>query len=210
MAALSDRVAVLSNPRGARFETIDVTRPSGANMKGFPLLHLLQLIDQQGPGVAQEWREALPPSLRAQTEKKNITSVAWLPVELYFHGVEWLARNRFGGPRGGLEVGYFTATQDIGAFFRMAMAFTSPTTVLGLSGRFWKSYFDKSSLHVLSSTPTSCKAEVRDWPLRDDTSLHEMTGSLIAWMEASRAKDVRVERMELTAPGTLAIDCSWR
>jgi hypothetical protein len=210
MAALSDRVPLLSNPRGVRFEPVDVTRPSGAHMKGFPLLHLLELMDQQGPGVATAWREALPPAARAQAERKNVTSVAWLPVELYFHGVEWLARSRFGGPRGGLEAGHFTATQDIGAFFRVAMAFTSPPLVLGVSGRFWKSYFDKSSLHVLASTPTSCTAEVRDWPLRDETSLHEVTGSLVAWMEASRAKDVHIERMELVSRGTLAIDCSWR
>ena len=81
--------------------------------------------------------------------------------------------------------------------------------VLSLSGRFWKSYFDASALKVLSSTPTSCVAEVSDWPLGDETSLHELGGSLVAWMEASRAKNARLSRFELVGRGRLVLEAAW-
>ena len=86
---------------------------------------------------------------------------------------------------------------------------TSPSTVLGLSGRFWKSYFDQSSLNLLDSTPVSCAAEIRNWPLPDMTSLYEMAGSLIAWAEASRARDVRVTTLDVVRPGVMLLEMKW-
>lgn len=206
---LQDRIAPLSNPSGHRFSPVDVSAPCGAKMKGFPLLHLLQLMDATGPEVAGTWRASLPAAVRPQTERQAITSVAWLPIELYFHGVDWLARTHFGGVRGALDIGHQSANKDIGAFFRLAMSLTSPTTVMGVSGRFWKSYFDRSTLHVTNSGPNSCSAEVRDWPLGDEASLHELGGSLVAWMEATRVANVRMHRFELTKPGLLSFEVSW-
>jgi len=208
-AELDQRVAPLGNPTGQKFTPVDPARPSGAKMKGFPLLHLLDLMDQRGPQVAAAWRATLPEALRASTERSALTSVSWVPVEFYFHGVTFLSQQQGAGARGALCVGHHTASQDIGAFFRFVLAMTSPATVLGLSGRFWKSYFDRSSLHVLSSTPTSVVVEARDWPLSDEHSLYEMAGSLVAWMEASRARNVCMPRLELTKPGILLIEANW-
>ncbi len=208
-AELEQRVATLGNTAGVTFTPVDPARPSGAKMKGFPLLHLLNLMDERGPRHAEEWRATLPEALRAQTERRSVTSVAWIPVEFYFHGVDWLARRDYGGMRGAMQVGHHTATQDIGSFFRFIMAMTSPSTVLGLSGRFWKSYFDQSSLNLLDSTPVSCAAEIRNWPLPDMTSLYEMAGSLIAWAEASRARDVRVTTLDVVRPGVLLLEMKW-
>lgn len=208
-ADLDQRVVGLTNVTGASFAPIDPARPSGARMKGFPLVHLLDLMDQTGPELAATWRATLPLPVRASTERRSVTSVAWLPVELYFHGVEWLAAAKFHGARGGAQVGHHTASQDIGSFFRFVMSMTSPATVMQLSGRFWKSYFDVGSLHVIKSTSDSCVVEARDWPLHNETSLYEMAGSLVAWMEASRARDVRVSRLELVKPGCLLMEANW-
>ena len=109
-----------------------------------------------------------------------------------------------------MGVGYDAASKDIGAFFRVVMKFASPTMSMQLSGRFWRSYFDKSSLHIVSSTAVSCSLEVRGWPLRDEHSLHEVCGSLMAWMTASRANEVRVSRFELTAADAFAMDAAWK
>lgn len=209
VASLNDRIAPLTNPSGHRFTPVDVGAPCGAKMKGFPLLHLLQLMDATGPEVANTWRATLPAAARPQTERQSITAVGWLPIELYFHGVDWLARTHQGGVRGAIDIGHQSANKDIGAFFRIAMSFTSPATVMNVSGRFWKSYFDRSSLHVTNSGPNSCAAEVRDWPLRDEASLHEMAGSLVAWMEATRVTNVRMHRFELTKPGLFSLEVSW-
>ena len=206
------RVVPLSNPSGVPLTPLDLTKPlCGAKMKGFPLLYLLGVMDAaRGPAMADAWRATMPPELREQTEQRAVTSVSWLPIEYYFHGVAWTARELMGpGPRQALRIGHEAASADIGAFFRFVLAMASPSTVLGLSGRFWKSYFDRSILRVVASTPHSVSAEVTDWPLRDEESLHEMAGSLVAWMEASRARDVKFSRFELVAPGHVVLEAGW-
>ncbi|HEY0881260.1 MAG TPA: hypothetical protein VGD87_07010 [Archangium sp.] len=206
---LLDRIAPFSNPTNIRFTPVDLTKLSGAKMKGFPLLHLLDLMQTHGADTATRWRDTVPEALRPQTERAAITSVSWIPMEFYFHGVEWLAREKYGGVRGALVIGHDAAKRDIGAFFRMVMSLTSPATILGFSGRFWRSYFDTSTLQLNKTTGNSVSAEIRDWPLRDETSLHEMCGSLVAWLEASRAPNVRMHRFEITRPGTLSLEISW-
>ncbi len=206
-------VAQLTNPKGVRLTPIDLTAPlSGAKMKGFPILHLLDSLDAgPRPGLAAEWRASVPELHRSSIDRAAITSVSWLPIEYYFHGVGFAAKALHGeGVRHAMKVGYHTANLDIGRFFRMVLAFASPATILSLSGRFWKGYFDVSKLSVKSTGANSCSADVTEWPLRDEVSMHEMAGSLVAWMEASRAKDVRMTRFELLAPGHFALDCSWR
>ena len=205
-------VARLTNPTGVPFTPIDLNRLSGAKMKGFPLLHLLDALDEgPRPGLAAQWRATVPEQLRSSTERAAITSVSWLPIELYFHGVGFAAKALHGdGVRQAMKVGHYTAILDIGRFFRMVLSLASPATILSLSGRFWKGYFDVSKLTVTEAKANSCKAEVTEWPLRDEVSMHEMAGSLVAWMEASRAKDVQMTRFELLGPGHFALDCSWR
>lgn len=206
---LEQRIAILSNPHGLPFTPLTGEPRSGAKMKGFPLIHLLDVMDAEGPGVADEWRATLPETVRAATERRSITSVAWIPFEFYFHGVGWLAQRRGKGARGAMEIGHLTASRDIGAFFRFVLAFASPSTVVSLSGRFWKSYFDRSTLNVVSSTPTSCVVEIRDWPLGDEASVHEMAGSLVAWMEAGRAKNMRLTQFERADASTFRLAAEW-
>lgn len=211
-ADLEQRVVQLSQPVGITLAPLDLTRPlCGAKMKGFALLHLFDsMVAARGEPFVEAWRATLPEAQRALTERRAITSVSWIPLEYYFHAVAFVARELSGeGPRHAMRIGHEMASVDIGAFFRFVLSMASPATVLGLSGRFWKSYFDVSSLTVLSSTATSVVAEVKDWPLRDVVSLHEMAGSLVAWMEASRARDVKLTRFELVAPGHFLLHASW-
>ena len=209
---VEQRVVPLLTPPGTVLTPIDLNRPlCGTRMKGFALLHLLDSMgaSRSEPMVA-DWCATVPEAQRRLTERTAITSVSWIPVEYYFHAVAFAAQKRFGeGPRHALRIGHEMASADISAFFRFVLSMASPSTVLGLSGRFWKSYFDVSSLTVLSSTPTSVVAEVKDWPLRDEVSLHEMAGSLVAWMEASRARDVKMSRFELVAPGHFLLHANW-
>lgn len=188
---------------------IDCNVLSGVNLKAFTVIHLMDYMDELGPDVAASWRDTLPAAARAATERKLMTSVGWLPVEYYFHGVSFLARRDGKWPRGAVDIGHTMASRDIGAFFRFVLGFTTPGTILTLSGRFWRSYFSGSMLKVISSTERSVHAEVSDWPLQDESSMHEIAGSLIAWMEASRARNVRIARFERSAPKTLTIFAEW-
>jgi hypothetical protein len=180
-------------------------------MKGFGLLHLLDVLaETHGPDAETTWRSTVPEPLRREVERRALTSIGWIPMEYYFHAVTWVtARFHAGDARAAITLGHEVTRRDIGAFFRKAMSFTSPATVLSLSGRFWRSYFDQSKLVVHSSTKTSVVAEVVDWPLQDATSLHELAGAMTCWMEATSARDVRLVRFELTAPGTLRLEATW-
>lgn len=210
---VESRVVLLTNPSNVTLRPIDLSQPlCGAKMKGFPLLHLLDAMEKaRGPTLVDAWRATVPEQLLEQTQRRAVTSVSWLPMEFYFHGVAFAARELFGpGERHAMRIGHQTAAADIGAFFGFVLSMASPATVLSLSGRFWKSYFDRSTLKVIASTASSCTAEVSDWPLPDVESLHEMAGSLVAWMEASRARDVKFSRFELLGPGHFVLDATWR
>lgn len=206
---LDQRVAPLHDTTGLPFVPVDVSRPCGGTMKGFALLHLLDSMDAIGPGTVDAWRDTLPLAARAATDRKIITSVAWIPVEYYFDAVTWLTRRQNVGPRGALSLGHEMASRDIGAFFRFVLGFTTPSTVVTLSGRFWKSYFSLSTLRVTDATDRGCLAHIEGWPLQDEVSAHELAGSLVAWMEASRAKDVRISRFERKNKTDYTLFAEW-
>ncbi len=208
---VEQRVAPLVAPPGLTLSPIDLGQPMcGARMKGFPLLHLLDAMESTRKDLAQAWRATVPEALRGQTERRAITSVSWLPIEFYFHGVAFFSRELHGeGAAHATRIGHRMAAADINAFFRAVLSIASPTTVLGLSGRFWRSYFEVSTLTVVSKGENQCVAEIKNWPLNDQVSPHEMAGSLVAWMEASRARDVRLTRFEMLAPGHFVLGCSW-
>lgn len=190
---------------------VDPSSPTGARMKGFTVVHLMDWLEEtRGTAAVTAWVDSLPDAVRPLVDRRSLTSVGWLPIELYFHGVRHVVDSFHGGDvRGALTVGHAMASRDIGAFFRAAMRFASPTTVLSLSGRFWRSYFDISALAVTGSTSKSCTAEVRHWPFNDPVAWHELGGSLVAWMEATRAQNVRLTHFEVASPGLLRLEATW-
>lgn len=202
-------VPLVVTPAGGRL--VDPASPTGARMKGFTVVHLLAWLEEtRGAAAVTAWVDSLPEALRPLVDRRSLTSVGWLPIELYFHGVRHVVDTFHGGDaRAALGIGHAMASRDIGAFFRAAMRFASPTTVLSLSGRFWRSYFDISALSVTGSTAKSCTAEIRHWPFNDPVAWHELGGSLVAWMEATRAQNVRLTRFEVAEPGLLRLDASW-
>lgn len=209
---LFERVPLLQNPLRLPQRPVSVDTLCGMKMKGFALLHLLEQAELTwGRQAVEGWRASLPGELAQSTDRRSVTSVWWLPVELYYSAVRYFVDTQHQGDvRRALSIGHDMASRDISSFYRVVMSFSSPALVLTLSGRFWRSYFDQSSLLVLSSSDTCAEAEIRDWPIEDPTSLHELAGSLVAWMEASRGRDVRLSRFELTAPGTFRVDAEWR
>ncbi|MEW6431384.1 MAG: hypothetical protein AB1730_07720 [Myxococcota bacterium] len=208
---LERRVVPLAVPQGLPWRSADPAAPSGVRIKGFTVVHLLDWLEEtRGTEAVAGWVATLPDAVRPTVDRRALTSVGWLPIELYFHGVRHVVDTFHGGDvRGALHVGHAMASRDIGAFFRAAMRFASPTTVLSLSGRFWKSYFDQSELVVTGSTPKSCTAEIHGWPFNDPVSWHELGGSLVAWMEASRAQEVRLTHFEVAGPGLLRLEATW-
>lgn len=203
-------VAPMTNPGGVELRELDPSSLSGARMKGFALLHLLELMDREDPAHGDTWRALWPAPHRERLARDTLRASTWLPVEYYFHGVGWLAKRR-GGLREAIAIGHASTTADISAFFRFVASMASTATVLALAQRFWGSYFDRSTLHVTTVGTTSAVVEVRDWPLpHDAVSLHEVAGAFLAFSDASRAQDLRVTRVELTRPGLFTYAVTWR
>ena len=111
--------------------------------------------------------------------------------------------------RKAIEFGHAMATRDIGAFFRAAMKFATAPTVFSLSGRFWRTYFDFGSLVMTTKNPPTADAELRDWPLMAEVAYYELAGSFVAWLEASKASNVRLSRLELTSASVLSLRLEW-
>jgi hypothetical protein len=208
---LLSRVVHLANPRHFSLEPIDLTRLSGAKMKGFSLIQLFDTVAaEHGPAVLERWRATVPEALRGVVDRRAVTSVGWLNIEFYYHLVGYVVEHELqGDPRRAVELGARVASKEIGAFFRAVLGFTTPGMVISLSGRFWRSYYDRSQLKLVESKAGSVKAEVHDWPMHDEISIHELLGSLIQWIEASRSGDVQITAFELLAPGSLRIEAKW-
>lgn len=203
-------VAPMTNPTGVELRALDVASLSGAQMKGFALLHLMEVMDRESLAAWDEWRALWPAPHRLALERRALSPSAWLPLEYYFHGVGWLAERR-GGAREAIAIGHEITEADISTFFRFVASMASPATVLTLSPRFWRSYFDRSTVHITPVGAHSAVVEIRDWPLlHDAVSVHELAGSFFAFSDASRAKDLRVTRVELTRPGEFTFALAWR
>ncbi len=208
---LQDRVPLFANSARVDLRPVEPSRPCGGRMKGFALLHLVEWSKERyGAAALGAWHQTLEPKLQDITKPSALTSVGWVPVELYFAAVQHLITTQHGGDlRQAIDVGYTMASRDIGAFFRSVMRFTTPPTVLSLSGRFWRSYFDFGSMVVAKTSSGTADVEVRDWPLLAEVAFHELAGSFIAWMEASKGKDVRITRFDLTSPMVLSFAVQW-
>ncbi|MBE2249092.1 MAG: hypothetical protein IAE78_06035 [Myxococcus sp.] len=211
-SGLSKLVPVLTNPGRVPLLKVDPARPCGGRMKGYGLLHLLEYAETTyGPGALTAWSDALPLPLRGfATTKAQLTSIGWLPVELYFSALEHLVTTQHqGDPRSAIVMGHAMATRAISSFFRAAMGFVTPPTLFSLAGRFWRSSFDFGTLEVTKNTPPTAEVEVRDWPLMAQSAYYELGGTFIAWMEASKAKEVRFTRFELTRAPALVVAVEW-
>lgn len=203
-------VAPMTNPAGVEWRALDVASLCGAQMKGFAILHLMEVMDRDDPALWDEWRSLWPAQHQLALQRRAVSPSVWLPMEYYFHGVGWLAERR-GGVREAIAIGHEITEADISTFFRFVASMASPATVLALAPRFWRSYFDHSTVHVTPVGTQSAVVEIRDWPLLNDAvSLHELAGSFFAFSDASRAKDLRVTRVELTRPGQFTFALSWR
>lgn len=207
---LEGRVAAVTNPRGLTVRGVDYERLLGEKMKGFSLLKLLDVMEVYEPGLSTAWRETLPPAMHALADPRSITSVSWVPIELYYDGVAFIVARKLGGKaHAGVDVGHMTAAGEINSFFRFVLGFTTPVMVLKMSGRFWRQYYDTSKMEVIRGDNTGCKVVITQWGLTNDATLYELGGSLVAWMEASRARNVRLTRLEITATGQVEIEANW-
>ena len=201
----SRAIPELEVPVGVQLAPVDVTKPSGVRIKAFSLLALEEVTTAKfGAGVVAEWRKSVA------FDFASMTATAWIPVEYRYHLVEFLVARYFDGdPHRASELGSLVGKKEINGFFRFVMQFTSPSLVLGMSSRFWRSYYDRSEFAVVESGPGFVHAEIRDWPLTNAAVAYELAGALREWLLASRANDLKVVRLAWVKQGLLRLESVW-
>ena len=190
----------------------DLSKPCGGKAKGFTVTGILeQVARRHGPQVVAEFARSLPDAYRAPIENKLLLPAAWVPMELYFAVVQFLVQRFHGGdPKAALELGRQAAAENIGSFFKAVLSFTSPAMVINMSGRFWKSYYDVGELKAVVNEKGRVVGELSQWPFDDELTVNELGGSFLAYLEKSRAQDVRLHEAGPVAKGTLRFDVRYR
>lgn len=201
----SEVIPELEVPVGVTLAPVDVTRQSGVRIKAFSLLAFEEVVAEQfGPALVAEWRRSVA------FDFASMTATAWVPVEYRYALTEFVVTRALSGePRRAWALGALVGQKEINGFFRFVLRFTSPTLVLGMSARFWRSYYDRSEFVVVDSGPGFVHAEVRDWPLVNAVVSYELAGALREWLLASRATGLRVTRLAWLQPGLLRLEAVW-
>ncbi len=190
----------------------DLSKPCGGKAKGFTVTGILEQVGAKyGPSVVAEFARTLPDEFRVPIESKLLLPSTWVPMELYFAVVQFLVeRFHAGDPKAAIELGRWSASENIGTFFKAVLAFTSPAMVINLSGRFWKSYYDVGELKVVVNEPGRVVASLTGWPYDDEVTVNELGGSFLAYLEKSRGKDVKLVEAGPIEPGALRFDVHYR
>jgi hypothetical protein len=212
MGSFAARVSPITSSGNVTLGPVTCQPLCGKQMKGFGLLHLIETAKaRSGADAMAGWAERLPPSVQPFVKPGALTSVGWVPVELYYSAVEHVIATHHPADRTqAIDLGHAVASRDIGAFFRAAMRFTNPPMILSLTARFWRGYYDFGSLETVHKTATSADVELRDWPVHSELAFLELAGSFVAWLEASKANDVRITRFDVASPTLVSMRVEWR
>lgn len=189
----------------------ELSRPCGGKAKGFTVTGILdQVRAKYGPQVVADFVRTLPEEHRVPIENKLLLPSSWVPMELYFSVVQYLVDHLHGGDaKSAIELGRWSAAENIGTFFKAVLAFTSPAMVISLSGRFWKSYYDVGELKVVVNEPGRVVGELSQWPFDDEVTVNELGGSFLAYLEKSRGKNPQLVEAGPVSPGTLRWDLRY-
>jgi len=190
----------------------DPNQPLGGKARGFTVTNLLSYMKEKyGERAATDFVASLPRAMAEPIENRQVLAVSWVPIEMYYAGVQFLV-NRFhaGHPFAARAIGHDLASKDIGVIYRAALSFMTPAMIIGLSGRFWGNYFDRGALKVHKSEPGRVAGVLEKWPYTDETTANEVGGSLLAWLEHCRAKNVALVEMQVIAEDTISFQIAYQ
>ncbi|HZI15800.1 MAG TPA: hypothetical protein VE153_35870 [Myxococcus sp.] len=180
---------------------------SGVHYKGFTVQNLLAYVNERfGESTARAAVESLSPELRIHTDPRTTLAVGWVPVEAYFGIVEHVVDQHFdANPLGAQTIGYEVTLRDIHSIFKMVLRFTTPSMVLGMAKRMWRSYCDQGELQHLEENGAGMLT-LKDFSYQTPVAINELAGGFRAYLECSSAKNPRIEVMP-SGPGGLL---RWR
>jgi hypothetical protein len=185
---------------------------SGVQYKGFTVHHLLAYVaERYGDSFKDEVVEALPETLRRHADPARTLAASWVPAETYFGILQYVVDVKNSGEaRAAARIGYEVTVRDIHAFFKMVLKFTSPSMVMFMSRRLWRTYCDQGELVHLAKEPGLGVLQLRDFKISTPVAMHELAGGFRAYLECSSAQAVEIEVLPPLADGTLQWQFSYR
>ncbi len=190
----------------------DPNRLLGGKARGFTVINMLAYLKEKYGEIAMnEFVASLPEAMRQPIADRQVLAVSWVPIEMYYAGVQFMVRRYHGNhPFAARAIGHALASKDIGVIYRAALSFMTPAMIINLSGRFWSNYFDRGALKALKTEPGRVSGVLDHWPYTDDVTANEIGGSLMAWLEHCRAKNVALVEMQVTGRETIAFQISYQ
>ncbi len=184
----------------------------GGKARGFTVTNQHAYIKEKyGVAAYDELVASLPKSMAEPIANRQVLAVSWVPIEMYYAGIQFLVRRFHGGhPFAARGIGHDLASKDIGVIYRAALSFMTPSMIIGLSGRFWSNYFDRGTLKVHKTEPGRVWGALEHWPYTDDITANEIGGSLLAWLEHCRAKNVALVEMQVIAKDTITFNIAYQ
>jgi hypothetical protein len=190
----------------------DPNRLLGGKARGFTVTNMLAYMkDKYGQPAVDEFTASLPKQMGDQIASRQVLAVSWVPIEMYYAGVQFMVRRFHGNhPFAARGIGHDLASKDINIIYRAALAFMTPAMIISLSGKFWSGYFDRGQLKVHKAEKGRVWGALEGWPYTDDVTANEIGGSLLAWLEHCRAKNVALVEMQVIASATISFNIAYQ
>lgn len=190
----------------------DPNKPLGGKARGFTVTNLITYLKEKyGEAAYDEFVATLPKSMAEPVASRQVLAVSWVPIEMYYAGIQFMVRRFHGNhPFAARQIGHDLASKDIGVIYRAALSFMTPAMIIGLSGRFWSNYFDRGALKIHKTEPGRVSGALEGWPYTDDVTANEIGGSLLAWLEHCRAKNVALVEMQVSAKDTISFNIAYQ
>ncbi|MFT3841556.1 MAG: hypothetical protein QM723_31500 [Myxococcaceae bacterium] len=190
----------------------DPNKPLGGKARGFTVTNLITYLKEKyGEAAYEEFVTTLPKSMAEPVANRQVLAVSWVPIEMYYAGIQFMVRRFHGNhPFAARQIGHDLASKDIGVIYRAALSFMTPAMIIGLSGRFWSNYFDRGALKIHKTEPGRVSGALEGWPYTDDVTANEIGGSLLAWLEHCRAKNVALVEMQVMAKDTISFNIAYQ
>lgn len=182
-------------------------------VKGIAFRSVLRALEQQaGADTLNRAYERMDEGPRDALRYGSLVASSWYPISWYRSMWRGVLAASPGVPRLAWRLGREAALMDMRGIYRLVFVLIEPSTVLSLSPRLFRNYYDTGEVIVRASSATSAQVEWRGCSGFDRAMWHEVFGSAEAFLELAGAKgcDLRLVAGGGEQDDSATIDGRWR